>query len=345
MTANASSPSQSVHETAAYWAMRLSSEDCGPADRAAFLAWRDENPDHAAAFERTERALRTVDRHMADPELEDLSRQVLAETAPRQAAPVRWLVAGIAASLCILAGLSALLLSGPGQVPQTETMTAALKTYETAVGERSTITLSDGSVVTLNTDSRIEVDFEEAVRNIALVRGQALFEVANDASRPFIVKAGNQRITALGTLFDVRFDREDEIRVVLVEGRVAVDELDTTRLKVGEPDRIEMTPGETLLVKASAGREVLKADVEVATSWRDGRLVFRREPLQQAVAEINRYSTSKIRLEQDPRLEALTVSGVFKVGKPDSFVLALETMHTVEASRTSDDEITLRWGG
>ena len=66
---------------------------------------------------------------------------------------------------------------------------------------------------------------------------------------------------------------------------------------------------------------------------------------QQAVAEINRYSTSKIRLEQDPRLEALTVSGVFKVGKPDSFVLALETMHTVEATRTSDDEITLRWGG
>lgn len=343
MTGNAYASQQSVNETAAYWAMRLSSDACGPADRAAFLAWRDEHPDHAAAFERTERALRLVDRHVAQPELEAMSRQVLAETAPRKPFLTRWLAAGIAASVFLLAGLSAVMLTRTGPAPETAILSASLRVYETAVGERSTITLSDGSTVTLNTDSRIEVAFEEAFRDISLVRGQALFEVAKDASRPFRVKAGHQRITAIGTTFDVRFDREDEVRVVLVEGRVAVDELDKKKLEAGEPDRIEMVPGETLLAHASTGREVGTADLEAATSWRDGRLVFRKEPLDQAVAEINRYSTSKIRLDQDPRLAALTVSGVFNVGKPETFALALETMHTVETSRTPEGDITLHW--
>lgn len=343
MTTDMPSPEQAVKETAAYWAMRLASEDCGPADRAAFTAWRDEHPDHAAAFERTERALRTVDRQMAHPELEAMARQVLVATSPKRSLLTGWLTAGVAASLLLFAGVFSLFTQRAGLASEGAPVTTSLEMYETAVGERSTVTLSDGSIVTLNTNSKVEVDFEDAERKIALVRGQALFEVTKDVSRPFVVKAGNQRITALGTTFDIRFDQQDEVRVVLVEGRVAVDEVDEVREKPVTAKRVEMAAGDTLIASATADWEIVKTNVELVTSWRDGRLVFREEPLEQAVSEINRYSTSKIQLADDPRLKEMTVSGVFNVGKTDSFVLALETMHQIKARKTQAGDITLLW--
>lgn len=338
---------RAVKETAAYWAMRLASEDCGPADRAAFIAWRDEHPARAAIFERTERALRTVDRHMGHPELEAMSRQVLEETAPKQRAPRRWLAAGLAAAVLLVAGLSAHLLTGGRVAPAPDSTLMAQTMYETAVGERSTVTLPDGSVVTLNTNSRIRVGFAQDRRAVELENGQAFFEVAKDASRPFVVKAGNQQITAIGTSFDVRFDTQAEISVVLVEGRVAVDEVEPLPskkvLEQAPEKRIEMSAGERLVANATEGRKIRPADVEDATSWRNGRLIFRGEPLAEAVAEVNRYTTSKLQLVDDPRLEEITVSGVFNVGRLESFVLAVTSVHSIEARKTPGGETELTW--
>lgn len=335
-----------VKEMAAFWAMRLTAEDCGPADRAAFTAWYDAHQDNALAFDRTERALRTVDRHMGHPELEAMSQQALAETAPRRSLPTRWIAAGIASSVMLAASVSIITMGY--LVPATPTEAEhAYELYDTAVGERSTVTLSDGSTMTLNTNSRVAVEFDSNIRMVTMQRGQAFFEVASDHTRPFAVNAGNQRITAIGTAFDVRFDKQDEVRVVLVEGQVAVDEIDPRRPFIEQtalPDnRIEMAAGDALLTSSSSGPELRQADIEEATSWRSGRLVFRDESLIDAVAEVNRYSIAQLRLDDDPRLVDVTVSGVFNIGRPDSFVRALESVHAIEARRSSDNDILLTW--
>lgn len=347
MSAAGQVPHQTVKEAAAYWAMRLASEECGPADRAAFAAWRDEDLEHAKAYERTQRGMRAIDRHVGHPDLEAISKQILADTAPKRSMWRRWQKAAIAASVMFVAGVSGVFLWQSGVERNALLVGMQGEIYETAIGERSTIVLSDGSTVTLNTNSRIEVDFVEAQRDISLVRGQALFEVAKDASRPFIVEAGNQRITAIGTAFDVRFDKDNEVKVVLVEGRVAVDELvmdETVAAPTPVPaKRIEMTAGEVLVAAADVERSVEAIDIEEATSWRDGRLLFRAKPLQEAIDEVNRYSVAQLRLSEDPRLKDVVVNGVFNAGQSESFLLALGSMHAIDAQRTAEDEVTLVW--
>lgn len=335
----------SVKDAAAYWANRLSSPDCGPADRKAFTAWRNADPQHADAYEKTQKALRIIDRHMGHPELEAMAGEVLAETEPPSAKERvggwgRWASAAAAAMVLMTAGVVGFSVFGndPAAVQVAEY-------YETAIGERSTVTLSDGSTVALNTNSRIEVNFQAERRDIALVRGQALFEVAKDATRPFVVEAGNQRITAIGTAFDVRLDEDDEVKVVLVEGLIAVDELvaidGAPEPVVNEEKRIEMTAGEALVASVNVERIAEPADIEQATSWREGRLLFRSTPIVEAIDEINRYSVEQLRLTDDPRWADVTVNGVFNAGRSESFVLALETMHGLNAQRTARNEITL----
>lgn len=336
-----------VKKAAAYWAARLSSEGCGPADRAAFAEWRDKDPAHAEAFERTQRGLRAVDRCMGHPDLEAMSKEVLEATAPRAPIWRRWQGAAIAASVALVIAVSAVLLASSMNDRSARIAALQGEYYETAIGERSTIVLVDGSTVTLNTNSRIEVDFDEGQRDVALIRGQALFEVAKDPARPFIVEAGNQRITAIGTAFDVRFDKGDEVKVVLVEGRVAVDEL-VNAAAANAPalvpeKRIEMTAGEVLVAAANVERAVQAADIEEATSWRNGRLLFRAKPLGEVIEEVNRYSVAQLRLSDDPRLEDIVVSGVFNAGQSESFVVAIGAMHAIDAQRTAKDEITLVW--
>ncbi len=344
MGAKLAAPMGSIKETAAYWAMRLSSPDCGPADRAAHAAWLEENPAHQEAFERTQRALQAVDRHANTPEIEAMARTVLQETEHANANQWRW-AAGIAAALMLTAGVAfSIQIFGAAD---DAVIADAGEFYETAVGERSTVVLTDGSTVTLNTNSQIDVTFAPGRRDIKLVRGQALFEVAKDAARPFVVEAGNQRITALGTAFDVRFDKQDEVKVVLVEGRVAVDELVPAApgaAAAAAPDkRVEMIAGQRLVAAANITRAPEAADIEEETSWRDGRLLFRSEPISEVVAEVNRYSTEQIRVSDDPRFGELIVNGVFDAGKSQSIILALETMHPIDAQRTGSDEITLVW--
>lgn len=329
-----------VEKTAAYWVMRLSSSGCGPADRAAFEAWRSRHSSHAQAFERTERSLAFVGRHLEHPAIGNLIDKVMAETAPVKTPFWQSWAAASVAVVCVVV----LIMSSSLQ--QRVVREDAVKIYDTAVGERSTITLADGSTVTLNTNSRIEVDFNPARRGINLVRGQALFEVAKNSSWPFVVEAGNQRITALGTAFDVRIETE-KIKVSLIEGRVAVDKFVTGRTGPEQPvipeNRIELVEGEQLVTSATLATIVEKINLEELMGWREGRIVFRDTRLGAAIAEVNRYNKDQLRLSEDPRLQAIRISGVFKTGQIAPFISAMQTMHSVEAHHTAKNEITLRW--
>ena len=352
---------RSAEEAAAYWVMRLDAPGCRPADRAAFEKWRAARASHAEAYARARQALAIVDQNLGSVELVDLGERVFEETGTSRRPLFRSAAVGLAVACALVLGIVPFVLNGvqPGidqQLPVIES------SFETAVGERSTVVLADDSVVTLNTDSLVEVPYVRGgdVRRLILVRGQAHFDVERD-SRPFEVLAGGQRIVALGTAFDVRIDEDLGVLVTLVEGRVWVSEgrVRDAAAVSSPPEsapesanaasrgmasaRTVLKEGEQLIARPDAPPEVIIADVEQVVGWRDGQLVFRDDPLRNVVREINRYSKNKLVVDDDERLDGIQIGGVFKAGSTDSFVAAVEELYPVQARRVAVDQVALVW--
>ena len=335
---------KSPEEMASIWYVRISSADFNEQDRQRFNRRHSMHPSHAEAYARVERSLAFADTHEAHPLFEELMDEVLAETDPTQRdhrwMMSRWIAASTAAVGMFIVAATTFMYASADK--------AEFAVYDTVVGQRSTYALQDGSTVILNTNSRVEVRFTEDQRELTLLRGQAMFEVEKNKDWPFVVEAGNQRITALGTAFDVMLDDKiSTVKVVLVEGRVAVDEL-TPQSKIRPAQaipskRIELTSGEQLIASAAMPRTASLVNLDKATSWRRGQVIFDKEPLAHAVQEINRYSKDKIRLADDDRLRNIQVSGVFKAGKTKSFIYVMESTHRLNAQRTSQTETILVW--
>lgn len=347
-------PARSADEAAAYWVMRLDAPNCTPADRAAFEKWRTARKSHANSYATARRALGVVDQHLGSSELAALGERVFEETRGARWTGYRWTGVGLAA--CVLIGIA--LHREIAFEPDVAVLPhPVLSTFETAVGERSTVVLPDDSVVTLNTDTLVEVGFVEGseVRRVVLQRGQAHFDVEKD-TRPFEVLAAGRRIEALGTAFDVRIDTELGVLVTLLEGSVAIDE-EEVRLSVDDSRSSDnegtssnepvpptvLRAGEQLIVRPNEPRQVIPVDVERIVGWREGRLVFRDDPLREVVKEINRYSTRKLYIDDDERLEGIQIGGVFRAGSTESFVAAVEEFYPVEARRVASNRIALVW--
>jgi transmembrane sensor len=182
--------------------------------------------------------------------------------------------------------------------------------YVTKVGEQRSTKLADGSFIYLNTDSKVEVNFSDKARSVRLVRGEAMFVVEHDSSRPFTVTAGETSVRALGTQFNVR-RRSNGADVAVVEGTVQVTALDEPQqLAAGE---------ETQVVK---GRIAPKASrpVAEAVAWRQRRLVFHDAKLADVADEFNRYNRTKIRIEGDAARD-IQLSGIFDADRPQALML------------------------
>jgi len=204
------------------------------------------------------------------------------------------------------------------------------KVYETPIGAVTSIPLSDGSSVTLNTASKVRVALNEKERRIELEAGEAFFDVAKDPSRPFVVQAGERRIVAVGTRFSVRRDGP-EVQVIVTEGKVRVEagaaEGTAELLTAGA---MVHTAQHSLLVRK---KSVEKA--EEALSWRSGYLSFDKTLLADAVAEFNRYTPQRIVID-DPKLAALRISGKFRSTYAEDFVQLLRNGFGVEVQRTDE---------
>ena len=256
----------------------------------------------------------------------------------RRAWPLGLAAAAVAA---LAVGLTVLQTETPTVVPPVNT-----PTFATAVGERSTTELKDGSVATLNTDTRIAVSYTQDERLVTLVHGQALFDVASDPGRPFVVVAGEQRITAIGTVFDVRFEGT-EVQVTLVEGVVEVtpDAAFAADLMPSAPDPepVRLASGQwlrTSAVRTDQQPVVETVDADQATLWRQGQVFFDDVPLSEAAVEMNRYSTVQIVVE-DASLDGHRVNGMFRTGRQTAFVDAIEAYFPVDAEQISDNRIVL----
>lgn len=313
-------------ETAS-WFARLNQRKVSAADIKAFSAWR-RIPQNAEAYDRMQAIWEATETLADDPEIAALTKQ--ARDAGNAPARARALFSDVLKPLGAAGAMVAVLVVGFA------VWSLARPTpYATAIGEQRTMRLDDGSRITLDTASKVEVRLSRDRRSVVLVEGRALFDVEGDADRPFVVTAGDTRVTAVGTRFDVRRVGSGA-RVVLIEGRVAVR--DGKR-----PDRAwSLAPGQQVLT--TTPRPVIAAiDVPTATSWASGRLTFRETPISEAVAEVNRYSPRRIEL-QAADFAAIPVSGVFDTGDVDGFVAALTDLYPLRATRSADGTIVLSEG-
>jgi transmembrane sensor len=233
--------------------------------------------------------------------------------------PLRALLAASIAVACVGAVLFAWLNRAP--------------IYSTGIGEQRSLTLADGSTVTLDTRTRIKVRFSGGERDIDLLEGRALFRVAKNDRQPFVVQNDQAAVRAVGTEFDV-YRRAAGVTVTVLEGRVAV----TSRQR--RADAVVVPAGEQVAVLGSAGvSSPAVADVAAATAWTQRRLIFESAPLSAVVEEFNRYNTRRL-VVGDPRLSGLHVSGVFSSTDPALLVQFLQMQAEISV-RERDDEIDI----
>jgi transmembrane sensor len=304
-----------VREAAASWAVRLSDPACTDADRAAFEAWRDASPAHEAAFEREAAVWDRFDRLRALRPAEPEPDADLLAPAARSQPVLRW--AAAVAGAAVLAGIGVWTVGGA-------------PAYATAVGERRLVVLEDGTRVELNTDSRIVVRYRRGERQVKLVRGEALFEVAPDASRPFVVTARDRRVEAESAAFNVRLQPK-AVQVIVAKGDV--DIADTSPFG-GSDDEAHLAAGVVGVYgeKGGVAQPLERARIDQALAWRHGQIALNGQTLESAVAEFNRYSAERQLVVADPAISGYRLGGYFGVDDMDGFVRALQTTFPVKAT-------------
>jgi transmembrane sensor len=226
--------------------------------------------------------------------------------------------------------------------------------YATEVGEQRIVHLDDGTRITLNSDTKVTISFTKPKRQVRLDRGEAFFEVAHNRDRPFIVAVGNRQVTALGTTFAVSYD-PNRTAVILVEGKVSVaavggsaptmptGEDATPTLARGETSdtgTVFLSPGERVTYSRKSAPQLDEPKLDAVTAWRRGEVVLDKTQLAEAVAEMNRYETTRLIIE-DPRTAALRVSGIYHAGDSAGFARTVAELYGLDVNHEGG-EIRLR---
>lgn len=320
---------QDIAAEAAVWVARLHGPDRSRRMERECLAWQARSPVHREAFERCTDTWQEVGRL-------SLSDCVAAGAGRRGATPGLWSSLSPRWSLALMlavVGVVGLAMHGRwGNVD----------TYATGVGEQRTVVLADGTRMSLNTATRVLVELSSRRRSVRMEGGEALFEVAKDRDRPFVVRADASEVEAIGTVFAVRKSPEGaqtgvELSVSLIEGRVAVrpaggsPETDATLRAVvlGPGDRLRLVQ-----VRGSpsggTGRLSTSLDRPRVTdiiAWRRNEVHFDDVSLSEAVAEMNRYSRTPIVLVGGEAVGGRRISGLFRTGDSATFARAAATLH------------------
>jgi transmembrane sensor len=318
-----------VDEEAARWIVRVDEGELTDTERKAFEAWRAV-PENATAYA----ALKD---HWG--EMDGLAGLAGGVESKPWVQPAAWAGAGLAAA----ALLGALFIGfggqrAPGSQPAAQVAAAqpGVGLYTTQVGGLQKITLADGSVVTLNTSSRIEARITAEERSIRLLQGEAYFEVAHDASRPFRVYAGDGVTTAVGTAFSVHLDR-NAVEVVVSQGRVSYARVADSV----EPPVAFVSAGEAATFDDSITIDpIALPEVSRKLSWTTGQLEFLGDPLSSVVEDISRYTGVTFEFA-DPSLADMRVAGRFEVGRVEAMLDALETSFEVRVERVDDTHVRI----
>ncbi|WP_454885995.1 FecR family protein [Sphingomonas oryzagri] len=309
---------------AALWHGRML--DANDATRAAFAAWRCMSADHAEAYARVSAARDAAQTLGEQPALLSLRQQTLARTMLVRKAP-RVPSRAMAAAALLLAGAPLAALGIHAWMPQ-RTEQAGTRTFRTGVGQQADVTLPDGSVVTLDTASRLDVSYSGGERHLHL-EGQGFFQL-RPSDEPVLISAGGHDFSAGQGQFDLRSD-PGQVRAFAAQGQLALTSGDAS---------VTVEPGHLL---AAQGSDVLIRPLDnpaSITGWRHGLLQFDNLTLADAASELNRYRRRPIRIA-DNHAAALRVSGAFHTAETPAFVDALTSGFPVRVKQDSSEEVVI----
>lgn len=308
---------------AASWFARLNQKRVTASDIQAFGQWR-RDAQNAAAYARIETLWLAAETLADDADAKAMTQDALARADIARRGRKR--LAKVFVPIGAVAGALVLAVA-------TGLWTTRAPVYQTGFGERRVVSLPDGSRVTLDTESRIRVKFSAETRAVDLAGGQAFFDVVGNPARPFIVTAGDAHVVAVGTRFGVRRSGDGAL-VTLVQGQVEIGD------KNNDAPRWRLTPGQQVRT-STPGSPVRNVDASAETSWTTGRLIFDGDTIEDATAEVNRYSREKV-LVAAPDVASIPVSGAFNAGDVESYVSALTALYPVVADRSRPGQILIR---
>lgn len=308
-----------LEEEAVDWLVRLTSGEADPDDFVEFANWRVRSPAHNQAYEKISKLWKHLDAPLMvwHEQMQSLAEESAlnkgnqaTQTAPKlrlnKVWPKRFLATAIVAWVTF------------SWFP--DYLSYPLADYRTLIGEQKTVSLEDGSVIHLNTDTAINVHYSAGARHIDLLQGEAEFEVAHDDNKPFIVASGVIQTRAVGTQFIVRHDN-NQGQITLLEGKVQVSNTGKAR---GDNKEITLNPNGQVAYQDNRFVPLLHGHSGGADAWKNGRLQMNFVTLGQAINEINRYRRVKVRL-LSPQLAQRKINAVIDIKQIDAWLEALES--------------------
>jgi len=309
---NTSPTLEAARERAVFWHVRLASDAASESDWLAFEAWLAEDPAHQKAYEAVEQVWAELD--SAPPS----ARSNLAALQPRPNR--RTVLAGAVAASIAAAAVGAGLWS-----LQPRTMV-----FETPVGERRLVTLADGTRITMNGGSHLTATLGRRERRVAMADAEAVFDVAKDPHRPFLIEAGDREIRVVGTEFNV-LHHGGRVAVAVRRGVVEVRPKGAT----GGPAAARLTKGQMLVHRrGEPDDQVAAVDPDAALAWTTGRLVFKNERLVDVAAAIDRYGSRPIVVS--PEARDLKVTAVLEIGSEEAMLGSLAQFMPVQVEQRPD---------
>lgn len=310
-----------MRDQAIAWLLRLRDTPADAQIQRAFANWLTADPAHQLAYRQAEAQWAWMEpfKQQAFSARDEALRY---RPSLRKSSRRQWLAYSVAATALLAVGLGIFSPQGWYGLPHS---------YSTGKGQRQSMTFSDGTTLEMNTDSEVRVHFNHGQRHVDLVRGEAFFNVAHDAERPFIVHAGNLQVRDIGTAFDV-YKQTDRVSVAVQEGKVEM---------IGHGNRRELIAGQQLAYSNDHRFvEAAQTDIAAATAWRQGQLIFRGRRLAEVLTEIGRYHDILIRVP-DPQLAELRINGSFRTEQLDSMLNAVTTLLPIKVKHLGEREILL----
>lgn len=339
--------SEQALESACDWIAKID-RGLTESEKADFQKWLHEQPDNLSYILKAAKMWDKMD------DLERLADIFPKSHAKKRKAPITW--GALAASLLLMLMLS-LHHYGGDFLQQDELLQAyALEsTYQTNVGEIDTISLPDGSVLALNTNTIVNMKYTNSVRVLELTKGEINIHVAHDASRPLSVLVNGKVIQAVGTVFNIEA-RKNLTELIVTDGKVLVENKSTNQYKSDIANKkvslpktsLAVSKGEKIDLRKNMNQEtpenIIKLspeDIISSLAWQDEKLIFRGEKLSHVIAEINRYTDTKISLDNNENLKNLNVIGVFKTGEIVDLLDQFKKNFKIKYTRKNKNEITL----
>ena len=331
-----------IIEEATEWLVRIQESEVDAAEKQAFAEWLRRSPLHVREYLRAEATWATLEN--VDPQRHfDVNALLLeasnvvelastdADKSPGSRSGTQW-----SRWFAVAAGIVAVgVLSWLFFVPET-------LVYQTGLGEQRRVVLTDGSVVELNTQTEIEIELGSGSREVRLLNGEALFTVAADPQRPFMVLSDQARVQVLGTEFNI-YQKPGQVTVSVLDGLVAVSNRDSDSGSGGETeqDTIQLAAGYEVKIHTNNSQlNPTTANTERVVAWRDLRLIFENNALADVVDEFNRYNRKQL-IILDPMLKAQQINGVFDADRPETLMRFLVQSEAARVVKETDNRIVL----